>query len=814
MADGIQTPPNGAAPEGENGDSSNVTTLDALQLDGKGQKGLEDGKKEELPESQKAGGEDMSSFANVQSASRATFEEMNAGAPHEGPATPTRDNIQQDVAPPSAPDNHVDAKFENPHPPAEPAVTPQVVETSAPPPPPAAIERPQERVDTPQPDPQLEAAPTPDNAPPAKAQTVVAPVAVPPVVVPPVELDPEDPTPKVAQTPSLDLGISNGVEDLNGNIANDQKMKLDINPQLHDTDGGAESLTVTIKGVPDGFSFDDASGNPLGTKGADGTWTFDWPTNAPDLYLVRPVHYSGDLTLEISATAIESSTGSTASITKTLPVHVEAVADQPPLAVSHVAGMENTWISLGGHITTQLVDADGSETLAVYITPKAGTANANAMPAGTQLNHGTLLTSDTTLEDGTVIKAGSWKIDPADLADLKVRAPDNISTDFTFEVRSATTEAMNGDTAIRGPLDLRVDVGIVDPSVAGSASGNEDTWIALDLSAHVNAADGTEYLTVWLENLPSDAEMRYANNHTVLVPNSEGRYDVTNSLQNLEVHWKTANQDADISFKLRAVAQDVDALNLTDSPDRNTGLDGVVTGLPGSFAPDTSQATADITVVVKAVADAPTLAANAIGVEDKYAALHITAGLVDSDGTESLTVYVQAGANAPAGMVVKVYDSAHATLTDATATTADITLADGTVIPAGSFALSAADAAKNVRIYGLDANSDGANHTNAADFHVKVTSVTTEAASDAQTAVRTAQTSVDVPVTVFGDADTPTTAVVDGRQVINEDATYNLHTDIGGGQFALMSTNGVDSADGSQGIIQYQLPPTERTHRG
>ncbi|OAN53686.1 hypothetical protein A6A04_13860 [Paramagnetospirillum marisnigri] len=798
-------------------DSANVTTLNALHMDGKGQEGLDDATENELADTSEAEGDDVAGFANVQSAGRTTFEKMVGGGINEGPATPAADNIQQDVAPASEPDNQVDARFENPHPQQQPEAQVQEFAVDAPTPPPIQVERPQDRVEDPRPDPRPEGIDEPEapEEAPAAAQQVAAPVVT---EAPPVEV-PEDVVVNplaTAQTPTLDFGISDGIEDLNGTTPSDRKMKLDIDPKLQDSDGGSESLTITIKGVPDGFTFSDASGTPLGTQSGD-SWTFDWPTNAPDLYLVRPEHYSGDLTFEVTATARESN-GDTSSITKTLPVHVEAVADQPPLAVTHVADMENSWISLGGHITTQLVDADGSETLAVYITPKPGASwGGHDMPVGTQLNHGTLLTSDLTLEDGTMIKAGSWKVDPADLADLKVRPPNNVSDDFTFEVRSATTEGMNGDVAVNGPLDLRVDVGIVDPSVAGSGTGNEDTWIRLDLSANVNSSDGTETLTVWLENLPADAELRYAttaNGHTageILVP-SGGRYNVTDSLQNLDVRWKTVHKDDDISFKLRAVAEDFDARNSGDTPDRNTALGDAT-------APDTSQALADVTVVVKAVADQPSLTATGVGVEDKYISLNISSALVDAaDGSENLTVYL----TAPAGVVVNVYDAATGTYVAATPVTDAISLSNSTLgtatIPAGSYAVTAAQAAHYVRLTGYTAQSDGTNHDGAADLQVSVTSVATErgpevTADSSEVFDRQSWRSVTVDVPVFGDADTPTTAVVDARQVINEDATYNLHTAIGGGHFAVETTNGVDSADGSQSIIALHVKPIEAGSR-
>ncbi|WP_417784369.1 hypothetical protein, partial [Terasakiella pusilla] len=79
---------------------------------------------------------------------------------------------------------------------------------------------------------------------------------------------------------------------------------------------------------------------------------------------------------------------------KDFTAHFEAVADTPTLSVEDSAGMENTWIDVD--ITSALVDADGSESLKVYI--------ADA-PDGVNFSAGEKLTAPVTLDDGTVLPA-------------------------------------------------------------------------------------------------------------------------------------------------------------------------------------------------------------------------------------------------------------------------------------------------------------------------------------------------------------------------------------------------------------------------
>ena len=102
-------------------------------------------------------------------------------------------------------------------------------------------------------------------------------------------------------------------------------------------------------------------------------------------------------------------------------------------------------------------------------------------------------------------------MDQGDIAGLQIRQDTNVSDDFDVRIYSQTTEGANNDQAVTGPETVHVDVGIVDPSVSGTGSGNEDTWITLDLDANVNAADGSESLSVYIEDLPTDVEIRYIN---------------------------------------------------------------------------------------------------------------------------------------------------------------------------------------------------------------------------------------------------------------------------------------------------------------
>lgn len=700
---------------------ADVSTLDALHLDGKGTDRLDDAEAQDLPDAVSTEKEDVKGFANVQSAGRETFEKMMAHAPAERGAAPVGDRVVPEPYVPSEPDNQVDARFENPFP-ASAAVAAETVEEHRPehvaqfirPEEPVADERP------------VADAPEEEGDEPGQAAVAAddAPFVPLPETIETEDTDPELIQP-VAQVPTLTVTAASGVEN--------QLTKLSIAAHTNDSDGGSESIgQISIAGLPDYFDVVDANGLVVGTRNGD-TWTFFNPTasDLDDLYLKNradddDADFSGNFTLTVSVTATDG--GSTATTSSPLDVHIEAVADTPGAQVADSAGMENTWIDLSIQVVDKDVryengiDVDQSETQTVYI---------HGVPDGGQLNHGTYSAQAQTLEDGTVIPAGSWVVSAADLGDLKVMPPANDSHDFHLTVWAASTEAMNGDTAVTGPMTIEVDVGVVAPSASGSGTGLEDGWAALSLSASVNLADNSETLSVFLTDLPLGVELAYSDGSSVPV-GGDGRYEITGRLDDLKVRWTTAHLDDDITFNLVAevVDGDIDA----------------DTASVRAAAPDFNSVVVPVTVTVQAVADAPTLAASAVGVEDQWFDFDITSSLVDQDGSEVLTVTV----SGPAGF----------------------TLNHGTETAPGVWSLSQSD------LSGLQIK---AAQDSDADFDVTVTATATEQATGDQVAVKTAQTSQTVTVRVLSDADTPWVVVDEPAKHVDEDTFYNLRTAISGG---------------------------------
>jgi hypothetical protein len=686
----------GEAPVDDTQESdSGVSQLDAFHIHGKGNEALDDAQEQDLSSADITSGDDLIGNANVQSGRRDSFESILESGVAVGSTVGNDAEVSVTPSQRSETDTSVDSNFEAPPVAFTSGEIPNTTDGNADAPPAGT---PTVQNDEPS-DLPIEQN-IGNNVENVEASALTAadaptPDAPTPTDAPDPDTDPTEENDPVAQTPNLTLTPASGYEDL--------PIKLDIVASSADSDGGRETLSVTISDVPAGFSFVDGNGDPIGSQGADGSWTFS-AADIEDLYLSRPQHYSGDVNLEVTVTASEFGSPD-ASTTQVLTVHVEAIADAPNLAATDSAGTENTWIDLD--VTTSLVDTDGSESVSVYVT---------GVPDGADLSMGTKLTADVTLEDGTTFPAGTWVISGNDidnLGDLQVKPPVNSSDDFQLSVYAASTEASNGDVAVTGPATINVDVGVVDPSLSGSGAGNEDEWTALDLSSSVNAADGTETLTVTLTNLSDGALLRNSETGQILTPNADGSYTITDQLDKLEVRWDpTTNlhDDTDIEFDLTATVDDVDVGTSLET-DR-----------------DSSTTTTHVTVDIAAVADAPDLAtSDSAGTENTWIDLDITTSLVDTDGSESVSVYV-----------VGVPDGAE--LSMGTMLTEAVTLEDGTTFPAGTWVVSGSD------IDNLDDLQVKPAENSSDDFQLSVYAASTESSNGDVAVTGPATINVDVGV--------------------------------------------------------------------
>ncbi len=382
----------------------------------------------------------------------------------------------------------------------------------------------------------------------------------------------------VADTPVVSARDIAGLED--------QPIALNLSAALTDRDG-SEVLTVVISGMPAGATL------TYGTRQPDGTWIVS-PADLPRLAVTPPQNFSGQFNLTVRATSREDN-GETATSEATFRVHVDAVADAPDVTVVDFSGNEDTNIRLTG-LGGALQDTDGSESLSFVLS---------GLPDGASLNAGTKQAD------------GSWLLTPAQLNGLIFTPPSQASGTYTLTLTGIAKESAGGSTAAT-TRDFTISVNPVADggTINGASAGDEDTAIPLDPVFTLLDDDGSETWSEFTEvsGLPIGATLNLGSQLT------PGTWQV--STADLRAGLVTINlvehSDADFTLTLKAT--------VTDS---------------GNGISVSRDVTGTHTVTVNAVADAPTVTAgDATGQEDHAIRLNLSASLVDTDGSETLSVSI------------------------------------------------------------------------------------------------------------------------------------------------------------------------------
>ena len=476
---------------------------------------------------------------------------------------------------------------------------------------------------------------------------------------------------------------------------------------VDDSYAGKEDTALTSAAPGLLANDDDADGDALSVTLVSGPAHGSLTLNLDGSFIYTPdSNYSG-----ADSFTYKVSDGHGGTDTGTVNITVAAVADAPTVVVAPAAGSEDSAIALS--VGVSLVDTDGSETVAVQIA---------GIPVGATLSDG--IHSFTATAGNTAANVTGWTI-----SSLTLTPPANSDVDFTLTVSATSTETSNGDSATAtASLPVTV-IAVADaPTLAvAPATGNEDTAIALSVSPALVDTDGSESLSVQIGAIPVGATLSDGI-HTFTATAGNTIANVTGwTLGSLTV-TPPANSDADFTLAVSAT-----------STESSNG--------------DSATTTASLPVTVIAVADAPTLAvAPATGNEDTAIALSVSPVLVDTDGSESLTVQI---AGIPVGATLA--DGIHTFMATAGNTVADVTswtLSSLTVTP--------------------PANSD-------VDFTLTVSATSTESSNG-----DSATTTASLPVTVIAVADAPTLAVAPATG--NEDTAIGLSVSP-----ALVNTDGSET---------------------
>ncbi|WP_417828854.1 beta strand repeat-containing protein, partial [Thalassospira sp.] len=488
---------------------------------------------------------------------------------------------------------------------------------------------------------------------------------------------------KVADAPSLSAGDVAGDED--------SAIALELSAALNDADGGNETLSVVISGVPDGAILS------AGTDNGDGSWTLEGNQLA-GLTLTPPENFNGEIDLSVTATSRESN-GSTATSTSSFTVDVTPVADGATLDVSDATGREDTAIALD--IDTDLLD-DG-ESLSITI---------RGVPDGATLSAG--------VDNGD----GTWSLDADQLEGLTITPPKDFSGSFDLSVQVSTTDGDDTSVVLQN-LNVTVEGSADAPTLdVSDASGSEDSAIALDIDAALT--DSSETLTVTISGVPEGASLSAGTDNgdgtwtlgsddlegLTITPADDfsGSFDLgvtatsadgsdvattTDSITvdvagvadtpTLDVSDASGNEDSAIALDIDAGltdssevlsvtisgvpdgatlstgtdngdgswtlgSDDLEGLTITPAEDFSGSFDVGVTATSADGS-DVATTTGSLTIDVAGVADTPTLdVSDASGSEDSAIALDIDAGLTDSSEVLSVTISgVPDGATLSAG---------------------------------------------------------------------------------------------------------------------------------------------------------------------
>ncbi|MBO6520414.1 MAG: DUF642 domain-containing protein [Rhodospirillales bacterium] len=386
-----------------------------------------------------------------------------------------------------------------------------------------------------------------------------------------------------------------------------------IDASLVDTDG-SESLSITISGLPAGSVLS------AGTENDDGSWTLT-PQQLSGLTMTPGLHVSGAFDLTVTATTTEAANLDTAAVSQQIGLTILPDPDAPEVTVTSAQGNEDAAISL--NIDANLVDTDGSETLSISIS---------GVPVGAVLSA------------GTEVSEGVWEIDPADLADLKITPPLNSNEDFNLTVTATATES-NGEFA-ETVVDVPVSVlGVADAPdlMTDTVTALEGTNIPLNIVAQLGDTDGSETLSITIDNIPNGAFLQVPARDEEGAPLLDDLGEIVyNTLQVVD-HKATLTPDQ------------LDGLVITPPVGSDEDFDLLVTATATENDNDISangqgvaSVSGTLSVIVHEVADPPALMLfDSLGNEDVPVPLNIAAILTDADETLSVTV-----SNLPEGVTL------------------------------------------------------------------------------------------------------------------------------------------------------------------
>ncbi|CAK1849209.1 RTX toxin [Vibrio crassostreae] len=258
------------------------------------------------------------------------------------------------------------------------------------------------------------------------------------------------------------------------------------------------SLTITVSNG--GTLSESPADTGLLVDNGNGTWTVTDPSRLSDVLVTPPEHYSGEITLTVTANITDEADcvveTDTQDKTTVVTITVEPVADAANLVTQDVVGDEDNYISLSS-LSAELIDQDGSENMSLALkgVPEGAIV---AIKVGDSYE----LVPNNGVDGGTVDgnPTYEWQLDPSQLADLVIMPPRDFSGDMNLVLEAITQEI--GTTEIRyTESEFTVGVNPIGDKVEffdlpEQMTGSEDEGIVIPLDANSFETNSDEFLSI------------------------------------------------------------------------------------------------------------------------------------------------------------------------------------------------------------------------------------------------------------------------------------------------------------------------------
>ncbi|MEZ9567946.1 RTX toxin [Vibrio splendidus] len=258
------------------------------------------------------------------------------------------------------------------------------------------------------------------------------------------------------------------------------------------------SLTITVS---NGVTLSESPADTgLLVDNGNGTWTVTDPSRLSDVLVTPPEHYSGEITLTVTANITDKADCVTETDTQdkttVVTITVEPVADAANLITEDIIGDEDNYISLSS-LSAELIDQDGSENMSLALkgVPEGAVV---AIKVGDSYQ----LVPNNGVDGGTFDgnPTYEWQLDPSQLANLVILPPRDFSGDINLSLEAITQEI--GTTEIRyTESEFTVGVNPIGDKVEffdlpEQLTGSEDDGIVIPLDANSFETNSDEFLAI------------------------------------------------------------------------------------------------------------------------------------------------------------------------------------------------------------------------------------------------------------------------------------------------------------------------------